>query len=49
MPASAPLPDDVDALKALLLQQNGELQSLRNTVSTLELALSVRTLETGRI
>lgn len=45
MPASTPLPDDVDALKALLLQQNGELQSLRNTVSTLELALSVRTLE----
>jgi transposase len=44
MPA-APLPDDVDALKALLLQRDGELQSLRDTVSTLELALSVRTLE----
>lgn len=40
-----PLPDDVDALKTLLLQRDGELQSLRDTVSTLELALSVRTLE----
>lgn len=40
-----PLLDDVDALKALLLQRDGELQSLRDTVSTLELALSVRTLE----
>ena len=44
MPAT-PVPDDVDALKALLLQRDGELQSLRDTVSTLELALSVRTLE----
>lgn len=42
---STPLPDDVDALKALLLQRDGELQSLRDTVSTLELALSVRKLE----
>jgi transposase len=40
-----PMPDDVDALKALLLQRDGELQSLRATVSTLELALSVCTLE----
>ncbi len=45
MPATPSLPDDVDALKALLLQRDGELQSLRRTVSTLELALSVRTLE----
>jgi transposase len=44
MPAT-PLPDDVDALKALLQQRDGELQSLRDTVSTLELALNVRTLE----
>ena len=45
MPATPSLPDDIDALKALLLQRDGELQSLRQTVSTLELALSVRTLE----
>ncbi len=45
MPANPILPDDIDALKALLLQQDGELLSLRQTVSTLELALSVRTLE----
>ena len=37
--------DDVDALKVLLLQRDGELHALRATVSTLELALSVRTLE----
>jgi transposase len=46
MPATpSPLPDDIDALKALLLRRDGELQQLRDTVLTLELALSVRTLE----
>jgi transposase len=45
MPSTRALPDDIDALKALLAQRDGELQSLRDTVSTLELALSVRTLE----
>lgn len=44
MPAPA-LPDDIDALKALLLARDGELQQLRDTVSTLEQALSIRTLE----
>ena len=39
------LPDDIDALKALLRQRDGELQQLRDTVSTLEQTLSVRTLE----
>jgi len=39
------LPDDIEALKALLRQRDGELQQLRDTVSTLEQALSVRTLE----
>jgi transposase len=39
------LPDDIDALKALLLQRDGEMQQLRNIVSTLEQALSVRALE----
>jgi chromosome segregation ATPase len=39
------LPDDIDALKALLRQRDGELQQLRDTVSTLEQALSVRSLE----
>lgn len=41
----SPLPDDIDALKALLRQRDGEVQQLRDTVSTLEQALSVRTLE----
>jgi len=45
MPSTPSLPDDINALKALLRQRDGELQSLRDTVSTLELALSVRTLE----
>jgi len=45
MATTPSLPDDIVALKALLLQRDGELQSLRQTVSTLELALSVRTLE----
>jgi transposase len=46
MPATPfPLPDDIDALKALLLRRDDELRKLRDTVSTLELALSVRTLE----
>ena len=40
------LPDDeLDALKALLQQRDGELRQLRETVSTLQQALSVRTLE----
>ena len=39
------LPNDIDALKALLRQRDGEVQQLRDTVSTLEQALSVRTLE----
>ena len=39
------LPDDIDALKALLLQRDGEVQQLRETVSTLEQSLSIRTLE----
>ena len=45
MPTIPSFPDDIEALKALLLQRDDELQSLRQTVSTLELALSVRTLE----
>ncbi|MDB5794352.1 MAG: tnpC [Noviherbaspirillum sp.] len=46
MPADADsLPDDIEALKALLRQRDGELQQLRDTVSTLEQALSVRALE----
>jgi transposase len=39
------LPNDIDALKALLRQRDGELQHLREAVSTLEQALSVRSLE----
>ena len=45
MPASNSLLDDVNALKALLLQRDGEMTQLRNTVFTLEQALSVRGLE----
>jgi transposase len=53
MPADPFLPpDDIDALKALLLQRDSEVQQrddelrrLRDTVSTLELALNVRSLE----
>lgn len=45
MPCPNPLPDDIAALKALLLQRDGQLQQLRDTVSTLEQALNVRTLE----
>src|SRR5450830_192700 len=45
MPDAAPLPDDIAALKALLLQRDSEVQQLRNAVSTLEQALNVRTLE----
>ena len=41
----ANLPDDIDALKALLLARDGEIQQLRGTVSTLEQALNVRSLE----
>lgn len=43
--SSDPLPDDVNALKALLLQRDGEMAQLCNTFSTLEQALSVRGLE----
>ena len=39
------LPDDIDALKALLLQRDGEVRQLRDTVTTLEQALNVRALE----
>jgi transposase len=46
MPSSPhSLPDNIDALKALLRQRDGEVQQLRATVSTLEQALSVRSLE----
>lgn len=45
MPDAAPLPDDIAALKALLLQRDSEVQQLRSAVSTLEQALNVRTLE----
>lgn len=45
MPSPSSLPDDIDALKALLRQRDGEVQQLRDTVSTLEQALSIRTLE----
>src|SRR5471032_3681048 len=43
--ASDSLPDDIAALKALLLARDGEVAQLRTTVSTLEQALSVRSLE----
>lgn len=39
------LPDDIEALKALLMQRDGEVQQLRDTVTTLEQALNVRSLE----
>jgi transposase len=53
MPIPAnPLPDDIEALKALLTAREAELaardgveQQLRDTISTLEQALSIRTLE----
>ena len=46
MPSSpATLPDDIDALKTLLLHSRGEVWQLRETVSTLEQALNVRALE----
>jgi transposase len=45
MPSYPSLPDDIDALKALLRQRDSEVQQLRDTVSTLEQALSIRTLE----
>lgn len=41
----ASLADELDALKALLRQRDGEVQQLRDTVSTLQQALGVRTLE----
>jgi transposase len=37
--------DDIEALKALLLARDGEVEQLRTTVSTLEQALGVRGLE----
>ena len=36
MPSQPWFPDDIDTLKVLLLQRDGEVQKLRNTVSTLE-------------
>src|ERR1700679_2171522 len=53
MPIPAnPRPDDIEALKALLSAREAELaardgveQQLRDTISTLEQALSIRTLE----
>ena len=36
------LPDNIDALKALLMQRDGEVQQLRDTVTTLKQALNVR-------
>jgi transposase len=45
MPLQADLPDDIAALKALLLARDGEVRRLFDTVSTLEQALNVRTLE----
>lgn len=39
------LPDDIATLKVLLLQSRSESQQLRDTVTTLEQALSVRSLE----
>jgi len=45
MPLYDDLPDDIAALKALLLARDGEVRQLRDTVSTLEQALNVRTLE----
>jgi transposase len=46
MPSSpTSLPDDIEALKALLMQRDGEVQQLRDTVMTLEQALNVRSLE----
>jgi len=43
------LPDDIAALKALLLAREGEMEKLRATVSTLEQALSVRGLEIDQL
>ncbi len=45
MPLHVDLPDDIAALKALLLARDGEVRRLLDTVSTLEQALNVRTLE----
>ena len=39
------LPDELSALKALLLVRDGQVQQLRESVSTLEQALRIRTLE----
>lgn len=45
MPLHADRPDDIAALKALLLERDGEVRQLRDMVSTLEQTLNVRTLE----
>src|ERR1035437_5438264 len=45
MPFQPLFPDDIDRLKELLLERDGEVQKRRHTVSTLEQALSIRTLE----
>ena len=45
MPDTSSLPDDIATLKALLMQRDSEVLQLRSTVTTLEQALSVRTLE----
>ena len=44
-PSPSSLPDDIEALKALLMLRDGEVQQLRDTVTTLEQALNVRSLE----
>ena len=41
MPSQPLLPDDIDTLRVLLLEREGEVEKLRNTVSTLEQALSI--------
>ena len=45
MPDATPLPDDIAALKALLMQRDSEVQQLRSAVTTLEQALNVRSLQ----
>lgn len=45
MPPTPELPDDIDALKALLSERDAVEQQLRQTIATLEQSLSIRTLE----